>query len=42
MSANSPWVGSDDPYADTGGQQQQQPGRGGGRVGLPSGPRMRY
>ncbi|KAF2647668.1 hypothetical protein K491DRAFT_614212 [Lophiostoma macrostomum CBS 122681] len=49
MSANSPWVGSDDPYADTsnyggsGGQQQQPPpGRGGGRVGLPSGPRMRY
>jgi hypothetical protein len=31
MSSNSPWAGNDDPYAP----------QSGGRVGLPSGPRMR-
>ncbi|KAF2734872.1 hypothetical protein EJ04DRAFT_512174 [Polyplosphaeria fusca] len=44
MSANSPWSGNDDPYAPPssgyGGSQSQRPS-GGGRVGLPSGPRMR-
>ncbi|KAF2791341.1 hypothetical protein K505DRAFT_326940 [Melanomma pulvis-pyrius CBS 109.77] len=45
MSANSPWAGNDDPYGpsyNTGGYQEEKPKRpGGGRVGLPSGPRMR-
>jgi hypothetical protein len=43
MSSNSPWVGNDDPYGpgyDRGAPQRGPPG-GGGRVGLPSGPRMR-
>ncbi|KAH8716950.1 Sec1-binding region of Mso1-domain-containing protein [Phaeosphaeriaceae sp. PMI808] len=41
MSSNSPWVGNDDPYGP--GYDSGPPGRGppGGRVGLPSGPRMR-
>jgi hypothetical protein len=41
MSSNSPWVGNDDPYGpgyNTGAPQRAPPG---GRVGLPSGPRMR-
>jgi hypothetical protein len=41
MSSNSPWVGNDDPYGpgyDSGPPQRGPPG---GRVGLPSGPRMR-
>lgn len=41
MSSNSPWVGNDDPYGpgyDSGPPQRGAPG---GRVGLPSGPRMR-
>jgi hypothetical protein len=41
MSANSPWVGNDDPYGpgyDSGAPKRAPPG---GRVGLPSGPRMR-
>jgi hypothetical protein len=41
MSANSPWAGNDDPYGpgyDSGPPQRGPPG---GRVGLPSGPRMR-
>ena len=42
MSANSPWMGNDNPYEDPGDYQQPPPARGGGRVGLPSGPRMRY
>lgn len=47
MSANSPWMGNDDPYAPQsgggygGGGAQPQRGPQGGRVGLPSGPRMR-
>ncbi|KAL6708318.1 hypothetical protein ACN47E_003242 [Coniothyrium glycines] len=44
MSANSPWSGNDDPYApQQGGYGNAPPQRGaqGGRVGLPSGPRMR-
>ena len=42
MSSNSPWAGSDDPYAPPSGgySAPQRPGAG-GRVGLPSGPRMR-
>ncbi|KAF1917975.1 Sec1-binding region of Mso1-domain-containing protein [Ampelomyces quisqualis] len=43
MSSNSPWVGNDDPYGpgyERGAPQRRPPG-GGGRVGLPSGPRMR-
>ncbi|KAF2121262.1 Sec1-binding region of Mso1-domain-containing protein [Lophiotrema nucula] len=44
VSANAPWSGSDDPYAPPaagyGGGGPQRSG-GGGRVGLPSGPRMR-
>lgn len=41
VSSNSPWVGNDDPYGpgyDTGAPHRGPPG---GRVGLPSGPRMR-
>lgn len=44
MSANSPWTGNDDPYAPQGGRPggaPQQRNQQGGRVGLPSGPRMR-
>ncbi|KAF2710716.1 hypothetical protein K504DRAFT_465774 [Pleomassaria siparia CBS 279.74] len=45
MSSNSPWAGTDDPYGpgyNTGGYQEEKPKRpGGGRIGLPSGPRMR-
>ncbi|OAL55478.1 hypothetical protein IQ07DRAFT_168698 [Pyrenochaeta sp. DS3sAY3a] len=41
MSANSPWSGNDDPYAPQGGGAPPQRGPQGGRVGLPSGPRMR-
>ena len=47
MSANSPWTGNDDPYAPQGGGggygggAPPQRGPQGGRVGLPSGPRMR-
>ncbi|KAH7393008.1 Sec1-binding region of Mso1-domain-containing protein [Pyrenochaeta sp. MPI-SDFR-AT-0127] len=48
MSANSPWTGNDDPYAPQGGGYggggggaPPQRGPQGGRVGLPSGPRMR-
>ena len=45
MSATSPWVGNDDPYGpgyNTGVYEAEKPKRpGGGRVGLPSGPRMR-
>jgi hypothetical protein len=45
MSANSPWSGNDDPYAPPGGVYgggaPPQRGPQGGRVGLPSGPRMR-
>ncbi|KAF2688438.1 hypothetical protein K458DRAFT_148067 [Lentithecium fluviatile CBS 122367] len=43
MSSNSPWAGNDDPYAPPSGgySAPQRPGAGGGRVGLPSGPRMR-
>ncbi|KAF2274254.1 uncharacterized protein EI97DRAFT_435351 [Westerdykella ornata] len=48
MAANSPWAGNEDPYAPGGGygggSQRPPPGRGtpgGGRIGLPSGPRMR-
>jgi hypothetical protein len=42
MSANSPWAGNDDPYGPNydSGPPQRGPA-GGGRVGLPSGPRMR-
>ncbi|KAJ4369790.1 hypothetical protein N0V83_005554 [Neocucurbitaria cava] len=45
-SANSPWMGNDDPYAPQGGGgygggAPPQRGPQGGRVGLPSGPRMR-
>lgn len=40
MSANSPWSGNDDPYAPSY-SAPPRPGAGGGRVGLPSGPRMR-
>ena len=45
MSANSPWV-NDDPYGpgyNTGAYEEEKPKRpgGGGRIGLPSGPRMR-
>jgi hypothetical protein len=43
MSSNSPWVGNDDPYGpgyDSGPPPPRGP-PGGGRVGLPSGPRMR-
>lgn len=44
MSANASWSGNDDPYAPPapgyGGSSRPPPG-GGGRVGLPSGPRMR-
>jgi hypothetical protein len=41
VSANSPWAGNDDPYGpgyDSGPSQRGPPN---GRVGLPSGPRMR-
>lgn len=44
MSSNSPWVGNDDPYGpgyDNGPAQPSQRGPPGGRMGLPSGPRMR-
>ncbi|CBX96915.1 hypothetical protein IAQ61_008138 [Plenodomus lingam] len=45
MSANSPWTGNEDPYAAQGGGGYgggaPQRGPQGGRVGLPSGPRMR-
>jgi hypothetical protein len=45
MSANAPWQGNSDPYAQGGGgyggAPQRAPPGGGGRVGLPSGPRMR-
>jgi len=42
MSANSPWSGSDDPYAPAGAAYNNAPQQPGGRrVGLPSGPRMR-
>lgn len=45
MSSNSPWSGNDDPYAPQGGgygsSGPPQRGPPGGRVGLPSGPRMR-
>ncbi|KAF2183814.1 hypothetical protein K469DRAFT_751237 [Zopfia rhizophila CBS 207.26] len=48
VSANAPWSGGDDPYGGGGGGYgggnaygSQRPGGGGGRVGLPSGPRMR-
>lgn len=41
MSANSPWAGNDDPYAPSGGGYNPPQRSGGGRVGLPSGPRMR-
>jgi len=47
VSSNSPWSGSDDPYASQGGRGYSSnappPQRGpqGGRMGLPSGPRMR-
>ncbi|KAI4654803.1 uncharacterized protein J4E78_006980 [Alternaria triticimaculans] len=46
MSSNSPWSGNDDPYAPQGGgygggAPPPQRGPQGGRMGLPSGPRMR-
>jgi hypothetical protein len=50
MSSNSPWSGNDDPYAPQGGGggggaygggPPPQRGPQGGRMGLPSGPRMR-
>ncbi|CAA9963599.1 Mso1 Sec1 bdg domain containing protein [Pyrenophora teres f. maculata] len=48
MSSNSPWSGGDDPYAPQGGggggygnAPPPQRGPQGGRMGLPSGPRMR-
>lgn len=46
MAANSPWSGNDDPYAPQGGGAYgggapPQRGPQGGRIGLPSGPRMR-
>jgi hypothetical protein len=45
MSSNSPWNGNDDPYAPQGGGYgggaPPQRGPQGGRMGLPSGPRMR-
>ncbi|KAF2250715.1 hypothetical protein BU26DRAFT_562680 [Trematosphaeria pertusa] len=47
-SSNAPWSGEYDPYSSAGGVGgggygggSQRPGAGGGRVGLPSGPRMR-
>jgi hypothetical protein len=42
VSSNSPWAGNDDPYSSQPGgySDRQRPGAG-GRVGLPSGPRMR-
>ncbi|KAF2263658.1 hypothetical protein CC78DRAFT_533813 [Lojkania enalia] len=46
VSANAPWSGNEDPYAPPqggyGGSSQSHRPAGGGRVGLPSGPRMRY
>ncbi|KAI8943565.1 hypothetical protein NX059_001562 [Plenodomus lindquistii] len=46
ISANSPWSGNEDPYAPQGGGgygggAPPQRGPQGGRIGLPSGPRMR-
>ncbi|KAH7089905.1 Sec1-binding region of Mso1-domain-containing protein [Paraphoma chrysanthemicola] len=41
MSSNSPWVGNDDPYGPGYDSGPPQRGPAGGRVGLPSGPRMR-
>lgn len=42
MSANSPWTGNEDPYAPQGGAgAPPQRGPQGGRIGLPSGPRLR-
>jgi hypothetical protein len=45
MSSNSPWSGNEDPYAPQGGGYgggaPPQRGPQGGRMGLPSGPRMR-
>jgi hypothetical protein len=41
MSSNSPWVGNDDPYGPGYDRGPPQRGPAGGRVGLPSGPRMR-
>ncbi|KAJ4287686.1 hypothetical protein N0V90_012389 [Kalmusia sp. IMI 367209] len=41
MSSNSPWAGNDDPYGPSYNSAAPQPGSGGRRVGLPSGPRMR-
>jgi hypothetical protein len=44
MPPNSPWSGNDDPYAPQGGAKYGTPpprGPAGGRIGLPSGPRMR-
>ena len=40
-SSNSPWVGNDDPYGPSYDSGPPQRGPAGGRVGLPSGPRMR-
>jgi hypothetical protein len=40
-SSNSPWVGNDDPYGPRYDSGPPQRGPAGGRVGLPSGPRMR-
>ncbi|KAL5114210.1 GTPase activating protein [Pleosporales sp. CAS-2024a] len=39
--ANSPWVGNDDPYGPGYDRGPPQRGPAGGRVGLPSGPRLR-
>ncbi|KAF2744500.1 hypothetical protein M011DRAFT_460792 [Sporormia fimetaria CBS 119925] len=45
MSGNSPWTGNEDSYGGGGSYggapQRPQGGGGGGRIGLPSGPRMR-
>jgi hypothetical protein len=41
MSSNSPWAGNDDPYGPGYDRGPPQRGPPGGRVGLPSGPRMR-
>lgn len=41
MSSNSQWVGNDDPYGPGYDSGPPQRGPAGGRVGLPSGPRMR-
>ncbi|KAH4271547.1 hypothetical protein HBI04_027290 [Parastagonospora nodorum] len=41
VSSNSPWTGNDDPYGPGYDRGPPQRGPAGGRVGLPSGPRMR-